>query len=171
MYEMKERHQYVIDWRASGSSIKKYADDQGLLPRTFGNWCKDGRFSSDDLLDDEAAYVRDPFTPEERREHVRRWKASGLSKGVYAQSHNIPVTTFSRWFRERGAAKSPLSTSPSKFVELPEQPAQSAPIHGSCPKPEVRIAFPEGMWITITSDLSIQQLEKIFTAARRSLCS
>jgi transposase-like protein len=170
MYEMKERHQHVIDWRSSGYSMRKYADSQGLHPRTFENWCRDSRFTSDDLLDDEAAYMRTPFTPEERREHVRRWKTSGLSKGVYAQSHDIPMTTFYSWFKERSTAKSSTSTSSSKFVELAGQQTQSAPIHGSCTMPEVHITFPEGMCITITSEISSQQLEKIFTAARRSLC-
>ena len=42
-------------------------------------------------------------------EHIKAWKASGLTQGGYCQQHRLNVKTFSRWFRAYRLSKQPAT--------------------------------------------------------------
>jgi transposase-like protein len=166
MFTAREREEHVKQWRKRGGSQRKYAADHGIGVKSFNTWCRDPRYSEDGTPLS-AGKVNRQYSDEERQSHLKAWKASGRPKSEYAMVHAINENTFYGWTRprERGAEQ-------SRFIELPsleEADWKKAPVEIESP---IIVEFPEGIRISLSSSIGTEALERVFSAARRSLtCS
>ena len=60
---------------------------------------------------------RPTSTPEQRRQWVARFRASGLTQAQFAQQHGLKVCTLQRWLYGRGSWAGPKRKGPTRRAE------------------------------------------------------
>jgi len=96
--------------------------------------------------------------------HVKRWKASGLSRAVYSAKHGFTPQTLGVWIRRiegRFAKKVGMS---KRFVAV-KVAASTPAVYGNSHGPSVRIAFPDGTIIE-TSDGDLTTVARLVDLLR-----
>lgn len=88
------------------------------------------------------------YTPEEKANHISRWKSSGITQKEYCLQHNIKYLTFGKWLynsRSKSAIKKPKVSSSKTFIPI----RVTENVTPSKNMTKVEIEFPDGTKLRI----------------------
>jgi hypothetical protein len=106
------------------------------------------------------------FTTEERRNHVSKWRASGLNQAAYCRQEGLLYHRFRSWLQCPPITIDDIITSRPEFVEIPKSEALIA----ACARREsaaITLTLPGGVAVHLQDDCDPQWAAR-FVAGFRS---
>ena len=105
------------------------------------------------------------------RQHVERWRESGLSRGEYCARQGLSRRTFGWWaWRLARDDRGDAERGAPRFLAIETEPSapDAAVMTASAPGgPSIEIALPDGVAVRVGADVDVAALRRVLQALGR----